>query len=150
MDVAYRQEMVSAAEFAELLERSGLAARRPVGDRARLQRMIDHADLIVTARIGAGRIGAGGMGTAGAGDNGRLVGIARSLTDWSYAAYLSDLAVDAAYQKKGIGKRLIAETRRLAGEEAMLLLVAAPDAAGYYDGIGMARSDRAFLYPRAR
>lgn len=142
MDVAYRQETVSAAEFAELLERSGLAARRPVDDRARLQRMIDHADLIVTARIGAARIGAG--------DNGRLVGIARSLTDWSYAAYLSDLAVDAAYQKKGIGKRLIAETRRLAGEEAMLLLVAAPDAAGYYDGIGMARSDRAFLYPRAR
>ena len=142
MDVAYRQETVSAAEFAELLERSGLAARRPVGDRARLQRMIDHADLIVTARIGAGGMGAG--------DNGRLVGIARSLTDWSYATYLSDLAVDAAYQKKGIGKRLIAETRRLAGEEAMLLLVAAPDAAPYYDGIGMARSDRAFLYPRAR
>jgi GNAT superfamily N-acetyltransferase len=137
MDVAYRQETVSAAEFAELLERSGLAARRPVGDRARLQRMIDHADLIVTARIGTG-------------ENGRLVGIARSLTDWSYATYLSDLAVDAAYQKKGIGRRLIAETRRLAGDEAMLLLVAAPDAAGYYDGIGMARSDRAFLYPRAR
>ncbi len=135
MEYAYRQETILAAEFAAILERSGLAARRPSGDHARLQRMIDQADLIVTARTG---------------DTGLLVGIARSLTDWSYATYLSDLAVDAAHQRKGIGQRLIEETRRIAGEETALLLIAAPDAERYYDGIGMPRSDRAFLYPRAR
>ena len=98
-----------------------------------MQKMLDHASLIVTAR---------------AQDDGRLVGIARSLTDWSYATYLSDLAVDRAFAGRGIGRRLIEETRKAAGTGSMLLLVASPDAAGYYEHIGMPKSDRAFLYPR--
>jgi ribosomal protein S18 acetylase RimI-like enzyme len=34
----------------------------------------------------------------------QLVGIARSITDFHYCCYLSDLAVDVAYQQQGIGK----------------------------------------------
>ena len=117
MEYRYQSEAISGEAFADLLNRSGLAARRPVGDMPRLQRMLDNAALVITARTAAGE----------------LVGIARSLTDWSYAAYLSDLAVDAAHQSKGIGTRLIEETRKSAGPETMLLLVAAPDAAEYYE-----------------
>lgn len=135
IDCEYKRETVTAAEFAEILDRSGLASRRPKDDLPRLQRMIDNADLIITARM---------VGTD------QLVGIARSITDWSYATYLSDLAVDVAFKGNGIGKRLIAETRKLAGEETMLLLVSAPDAVGFYEKIGMPQSDGAYLYPRTQ
>lgn len=135
MQFRYERGTVTAAQFADLLDKSGLAARRPADDIPRLQRMLDNADLTVTATV---------AGT------GQLVGIARSLTDWSYATYLSDLAVDAAFQGRGIGRRLIEETRDLAGGETMLLLVSAPDAVGFYRKIGMPVSDRAFLYPRVR
>ena len=134
MEYRYQSEVISGDEFADLLNRSALAARRPADDIPRLQRMMDHAALVITARAAEGE----------------LVGIARSLTDWSYATYLSDLAVDAAHQGRGIGTRLIEETRKIAGPETMLLLVAAPDAAEYYDKIGMPRCDRAFLYPRQK
>ena len=39
--------------------------------------------------------------------NNELIGISRSITDFCYACYLSDLAVKSDYQKEGIGKRLI-------------------------------------------
>lgn len=131
--LTYQRETITAAEFADLLHRSGLGERRPVADLARLQRMLDGANLTITAR---------------ATGSGELIGIARALTDWSYACYLSDLAVDRAFQGQGIGTRLIALTRDFAGEECMCLLLAAPDAVSFYAKIGMPAAERAFLYPR--
>lgn len=135
MAIHIQREGIQAAEFADVLNRSGLGARRPVDDLPRLQRMLDGANLVITARDGP---------------DGPIVGVARSLTDWSYACYLSDLAVDRAFQGAGIGRQLIARTRALAGDEAMCLLVAAPDAVEFYERIGMPRTDRAFLFPRGR
>ena len=135
MQIEYGRGTVTASQFADLLEKSGLALRRPAKDLGRLQRMLDNADLIVTARLV---------------ETGQLVGIARSLTDWSFATYLADLAVDAAFKGRGIGERLIEETRNLIGEESMLLLLSAPGAVSFYQKIGMPASDRAFLYPRIR
>lgn len=135
MQIEYGRGTVMASQFTDLLEKSGLASRRPANDLARLQRMLDNADLIVTASLV---------------ETGQLVGIARSLTDWSFATYLADLAVDAAFKGRGIGKRLIEETRNLIGEESMLLLLSAPGAVSFYQKIGMPVSDRAFLYPRIR
>jgi len=133
MAIDFARETVSAEHFADILMRSGLASRRPVDDPRRLQAMLDNANLIVTARET---------------DGGRLVGIARSLTDWSYCCYLSDLAVDAAFQGQGIGRELIRQTRGHAGENCMCLLVSAPDSVGFYRSIGMPPAERAFLYPR--
>lgn len=135
MAIGYEIERIGAREFADVLRRSGLAERRPADDPARLQRMLDHANLIVTARRAA---------------DGRLVGIARSLTDWSYATYLCDLAVDQAHAGEGIGRRLIAQTRKAAGEECALVLVAAPGATGFYERIAMPRCETAFAYRRER
>lgn len=135
MELIYQRETVGASEFADILNRSGLGERRPVEDLERLQRMLDGANLILTARAAGSQA---------------LIGIARSLTDWSYACYLSDLAVDRAFQGQGIGTRLIALTREYAGEQCMCLLLAAPDAVAFYKKIGMPASERAFLYPRER
>ncbi len=124
---------LSAADFQAVLVASTLAERRPAGDLARLEKMLRHADLIVTARDGA-----------------RLVGIARAVTDFSYCCYLSDLAVDVAYQRQGIGKRLIAETHQAAGETTTLILIAAPAAEAYYPKIGMTHLASCWALPRKR
>jgi predicted N-acetyltransferase YhbS len=124
---------LSAEEFQAILVASTLAERRPADDLSRLGRMLRHADLIVTAR-----------------DSGRLVGVSRAVTDFSYCCYLSDLAVDVHYQHQGIGRRLIEETHRAAGEETTLILVAAPDAEAYYPKIGMKHRPSCWTIPRER
>ncbi len=111
---------LSAEEFRDVLNASTLGERRPVGDMARLDKMLRQANVIVTARNGV-----------------KLVGIARAITDFSYCCYLSDLAVETACQKQGIGKRLIEETHKAAGMQTTLLLVSAPAALEYYPKIGM-------------
>lgn len=121
MPVTYRLENdLAAEEFRAVLVSSTLGERRPVNDLARLEAMLREADVIVTAR-----------------DEDRLVGVSRAITDFSFCCYLSDLAVDAKYQRQGIGKRLIEETRVHAGGAATLILLAAPAAEGYYPRIGM-------------
>ncbi|HJS31820.1 MAG TPA: GNAT family N-acetyltransferase [Alphaproteobacteria bacterium] len=132
MSVVYATvDALTAEEFVDVLRRSGLAERRPVDEPQRIAAMLEHGNLIVTAR-----------------DQSRLVGVARSLTDFSFCCYLSDLAVDHAYQGRGIGRRLIDETRRAVAPHAMVLLLAAPRAMSYYAHIGMPKIDNAFMYPR--
>ncbi|MGB9153182.1 MAG: GNAT family N-acetyltransferase [Alphaproteobacteria bacterium] len=121
---------LSATEFREVLIASTLAERRPVGDLERLNAMLRNADVVVTAR-----------------DGNKLVGVSRAITDFSWCCYLSDLAVDAAYQKQGIGKKLIEETHKAAGLQTALLLVAAPAAENYYPKVGM-QSYPCFGIPR--
>ena len=130
-----RARTLDADAFIAVRHASGLAERRPVGDRDRIGRMLSGAGLIVTAVDEA---------------SGSLVGVARSITDFAYCCYLSDLAVDRAWQGRGIGTRLIETTRAEAGAEAMCLLIAAPEAERFYEAIGMPREPRAFLYPRER
>ena len=110
MSISYAPEPdLSADEFQRVLIASTLAERRPAGDIDRLREMLRNSNIIMTAR-----------------DLGRLVGVSRAITDFSYCCYLSDLAVDVAYQRQGIGKKLIEETRLAAGERTTLILLAAP------------------------
>jgi predicted N-acetyltransferase YhbS len=83
--------------------------------------------------------------TVTAWDGVRLVGISRSLTDFSYVAYLSDLAVDVDYQNCGIGRALIAETRARLKPECMIVLLAAPQANDYYAKVGFEHNPRAWV-----
>lgn len=124
---------LDAATFIDVLRRSGLAARRPVDDRPRIEAMLANADIVVVAQDTT-------TGTA--------VGVARAVSDFAYCCYLSDLAVDAAYQGRGIGRRLIEATRDAAGPQSMCLLLSAPGAMTYYPAIGMPKADNAFLFPR--
>lgn len=131
MNTVYaREDFLGTDEYIDVVVKSGL--NRPVGDRGRIERMLAHANLIVTAR-----------------QDGRLVGLARSLTDFCFCCYLSDLAVDKACQGQGIGKRLIEETRRQAGgDQTTTLLLSAPGAMTFYQGIRMPQADNCFLYRR--
>lgn len=118
---------VSVEQYVGLLRASGLAARRPVEDEAAVADMLRHAQLMATAWEGH-----------------RLVGAARTLTDFSYVAYLADLAVDAGCQRQGVGRRLIEETRAALGPRVLLVLLAAPAAQGYYPRIGFSRHPSAW------
>jgi GNAT superfamily N-acetyltransferase len=93
-----------------------------VDDPDRIEKMLKHANVLITAW-----------------DGDRLVGVSRALTDFSFCCYLSDLAVDEAYQRQGIGKRLIEETHNMAGREVRLILLAAPAAVDYYPKVGLQR-----------
>jgi GNAT superfamily N-acetyltransferase len=134
MSIRYQHDRnISADEFVDLLRRSTLAERRPVDDRNCVEAMIQHADLLCTAW-----------------DGGTLVGVARSVTDFEYCCYLSDLAVDAAYQKKGIGRELIRLTQSRLGKQAKIILLAAPAAEKYYPRIGFEAHPSAWILPSTK
>lgn len=114
-------------EFIDVLINSTLGERRPISESDKIAKMLEHGNLIITAR-----------------DNGKLVGVARSLTDFIFCTYLSDLAVDEKYQKKGIGKELIRQTK-LASPKAKLILLSAPKAINYYPKIGMKQWEQCYV-----
>lgn len=120
MTIEYHADRrLTADEFIDVLKRSTLGERRPVDDRVCIQAMLDHANLVCTAWDGS-----------------KLVGVARSVTDFAYCCYLSDLAIDEAYQRNGIGRKLIALTQSKLGPRAKLILLAAPKAVDYYPKLG--------------
>jgi GNAT superfamily N-acetyltransferase len=131
-EVVYALEPdLTAEEFVAVLNRSTLAERRPVDEPETVRGMLRHADVVVTARVG-----------------GTLVGIARAISDFSYCTYLSDLAVDRAHQRRGIGRELIRRTHEGAGLATTLILLAAPAARTYYPHVGMAAHNSCWIIPR--
>ncbi|MDQ0060077.1 GNAT family N-acetyltransferase [Paenibacillus harenae] len=120
-----------ASEVAEVFRTSGI--KRPYEDLGRIQRMIDNADITISAW-----------------DDNKLIGIARALTDYSYCCYLSDLAVDQKYQHQGIGKALVRKLQAVLGDETSLVLLSAPGAVDFYPRIGFEKSERAFVIARKK
>jgi predicted N-acetyltransferase YhbS len=112
----------------EVYRASTLGERRPIDDRERFAAMLKNANLVITAW-----------------DGNLLVGISRSVTDFSFFTYLADLAVRVSHQKKGIGKELIRLTQVHGGPQTSILLLAAPAAETYYHRIGFTHAPMAWL-----
>ena len=102
----------------ELYRAATLGERRPVDDRDRMKLMLLNANLVVTAWEGE-----------------LLVGIARSVSDFCYCTYLSDIAVRFSHQRQGIGRELIRRTQEQGGR-ATIILLSAPKAVDYYLRLG--------------
>ena len=129
MTIRYRVEPhLPSDEFIDVLQRSTLSERRPVTDFPRIDRMLRNADVIITARSAD-----------------LLVGVSRAITDFAFCTYLSDLAVDEAFQKQGIGRELIARTHAAAGLTTRLILISAPKARSYYPYVGMVPHDSCWM-----
>jgi predicted N-acetyltransferase YhbS len=111
----------------ELYRSCSLGARRPSDDRPRMAAMLANANLVISAW-----------------DDELLVGISRSMTDFVYATYLSDLAVRESYQKHGIGRELIRLTQEAGGPKTTVILLSAPAAVNYYPRIGFTRHESAW------
>ncbi|MGE0595759.1 MAG: GNAT family N-acetyltransferase [Hyphomonadaceae bacterium] len=118
--IRYRDDVrLEPATFVELYRSCSLGARRPLDDPEIVTAMIAHGNLTITAWDGE-----------------RVVGIARSMTDFLYVGYLADLAVRETHQRQGVGVELIRQTRARMGPRASLVLLAAPAAKTYYPRIG--------------
>ena len=119
---------VTTDQFIGLLESSTLGERRPIQDRSCMEGMVANSNLIISAWDGS-----------------LLAGIARSVTDFHYACYLSDLAVHQDYQRSGIGKRLQSLTQMQLGSRCKVVLLAAPAASSYYGQLGYTHNERCWL-----
>ena len=115
-------------EASQLYRDSTLAERRPTENLDIMAQMLEHANLTVTAW-----------------DGDLLIGISRSLTDFCYVAYLADLAVHNAYQRQGIGRELIEQTKQTLDPECKIILLAAPAAVNYYPRIGFEAHNSAWM-----
>lgn len=132
MSIKYRiNETITVQQFYDLLVNSTLGERRPIDDLECLDGMISNSNLTVSAW-----------------DSDKLVGLARSMTDFNYACYLSDLAVDQSYQNRGIGKQLQALTQEQLNHRCKLILISAPAANGYYDKVGFTNNPRCWVLER--
>lgn len=129
-EIIYKvNQMPSIDAVIEVYNSSGI--KRPTGNYERIAKMYQNSNLVVCAF-----------------HKDVLVGVARSLTDYSYCCYLSDLAVKLDYQKLGIGKKLIEVTKDTLGDEVTLILLAAPSAVDYYPKIGFDRIENGFIIHR--
>ena len=132
MSIEYKvNESISTEQFVDLLSRSTLGNRRPIDDRECMEGMINNSNLMLTAW-----------------DKKKLIGIARSMTDYHYACYLSDLAVDRDYQGRGIGRKLQSLTQEELGPKCKLISVAAPNANSYYEHIVFTNNPRCWILTR--
>lgn len=119
------------SEIIDVYNSSGI--NRPTHDSERIAKMYANSNLIISAWL-----------------NDELIGISRSMTDFCYACYLSDLAIKEAYQKEGVGRRLIELTEKEIGEETALILLSSPIAIGYYPKIGFEKVDNGFMIRRKK
>ena len=134
MEITYKTNTpITPEQFLNLLKGSSLGERRPVDDEDCIKGMIENSNLVISAW-----------------DSERLVGIARSMTDFHYACYLSDLAVSLEYQKLGIGKELQRLTQQQLGPRCKLILIAAPAANGYYQPLGYTNNPRCWVLSEGR
>ena len=114
--ITYRRiKELPVAAFIDILKRSTMAERRPTDNTACMKGMAENGNL-----------------TIGAYQNEKLVGLARSVTDFHYCCYLSELAVDTSLQGKGIGKELVRETKACLQPTCNLILLSAPKASAFY------------------
>lgn len=114
-------------DFIYILKKSTLGLRRPLENREDMQTMLDLGNYYIGAYV-----------------NNQLVGLARAMTDFVYTTYLSDLAVDEAYQHMGIGKTLLFKMKEEI-PKAKLILLAAPAAESYYPKIGLENHPHCYI-----
>ena len=122
---------LTAEQVATLYKLSGI--NRPTDDLPRMQRLLDNANLTVSAWEGE-----------------TLVGLARSFCDYGWVCYLSDLAVVQNDQRQGIGRALIEATRTDIGPQCQLVLLSAPAAMEYYPKVGFENVKNAFVIKRVQ
>ncbi|MER9408194.1 GNAT family N-acetyltransferase [Mesorhizobium caraganae] len=122
---------LESAEFYRVLAESGFGATH---GELRLKAMLGQAGLVLTARFCE--------------PGGKMVGVLRGVTDFSWVCYISELAVSKSAQGLGIGKGLLDEARRQLGPAVAIALISTPNSVGFYQRVGMTRVADAFWFLR--
>lgn len=130
MEIQFRiNEKLHAKDVISVFRSSGIV--RPVDDEKRIQSMLDNSNLVVSAWNGA-----------------ELIALARSVTDYAYCCYLSDIAVKKEHQKFGIGRTLIELTQEAIGEETMLLFLSNITALEFHPKKGFEKVENGYIIKR--
>jgi len=131
--IAIREERIDAKEYIDFLKRTDLGSQYPKERFCeRIEKLVKNVSISLTARD----------------EHGFLVGVLLGLTDYSYWLYVTDLGVDRNFTKQGIGRLLMKTAHDLAGGEKdiAVYLIANEDAVGFYEKIGMEKSNDVMQY----
>ena len=127
-NVIIREEHISADEYIDFLKRTDLGTQYPKERfRERIEKLVGNVSISLVARN----------------ENNTVVGVLFGLTDFAYWLYVTDLGVDRAYERQGIGKQLMKTAHKIAGGEKdiALYLIANEDAVPFYEKLGMKKAD---------
>ncbi|MFT8502266.1 MAG: GNAT family N-acetyltransferase, partial [Lacticaseibacillus paracasei] len=108
---------ITADQFIHVVNASGIT--RPTEDRGRMQRMLNNANVLLTAW-----------------DDEQLIGVLRGVSDRSYCTFVSELAVTKDYQHQGIATKLLLQLRTMQGPNVSIMLLSAPSAMTFYPKVG--------------
>ena len=118
---------IPLADLCSLYQDSFLESPRPIEDAETMKNMLKNATILVSAW-----------------DKKTLVGVCRSLSDFAYVTYVSDLAVHKNYQRRGIGKQLLQHVQEKSGLKCKLVLLSNTQANSYYPELGFNHHNRAW------
>ena len=132
-NVIIKEEHISADEYIDFLKRTDLGSQYPKERfRERIEKLVDNVSISLVARN----------------ENNTVVGVLFGLTDFAYWLYVTDLGVDRAYERQGIGKQLMKTAHKIAGGEKdiALYLIANENAVPFYEKLGMKKADDVMPY----
>ncbi len=127
------QERIPAEEYIAFLKRTDLGSQYPKERfENRIAKLVNTVSISLVARN----------------ESGTVVGVLFGLTDFAYWLYVTDLGVDRAYTGQGIGRQLMKTAHEIAGGEKNIAvyLIANANAVGFYEKLGMNKSDDVMQY----
>lgn len=131
--VKIREERISAEEYIDFLKRTDLGSQYPKERfEERIAKLVNNVSISFVARN----------------EKNIVVGVLFGLTDFVYWLYITDLGVDRAYEKQGIGKNLMKTAHNKAGgqKDIAVYLIANENAIPFYEKIGMKKADDVMQY----
>jgi GNAT superfamily N-acetyltransferase len=134
-----QQERLTPEAYIDFLRHTDLGSQYPK-ERfdSRIATLVEKASISLTARDNAGR----------------LIGVAFGITDFAYWLFITDLGVVREWTGKGIGKALVREMHRIAGESLagggekniIMYTCANENATGFYEKLGMVKPSDIYMY----
>ena len=132
-NITIQQERLTAEEYIDFLKRTDLGSQYPQ-ERfdSRIRKLVNNVSISLTARN----------------ESKKVVGVLFGLTDFCYWLYVTDLGVDRAYTKQGIGRKLMKTAHEIAGGEKdiAVYLIANENAISFYEKLGMKKSEDVMQY----
>ena len=132
-EIRIQNERITAEEYVDFLKRTDLGSQYPM-ERfpERIARLVESVPVSLAARN----------------EDGLLVGALFGLTDFAYWLYVTDLGVDRAYERQGIGRSLMKRALEAAGGEKdiAVYLIANEQAVPFYEKLGMKKADDVMQY----
>ena len=134
-----QQERLSPEAYIDFLRHTDLGSQYPKERfESRIATLVEKASISLTARD----------------DAGRLIGVAFGITDFAYWLFITDLGVVREWTGKGIGKALVREMHRIAGESLagggekniIMYTCANENATGFYEKLGMVKPGDIYMY----